>query len=165
MIKHLLSVFLIFSASVLFFGGSALAQTKKDSKPPAKSGDTKGLSNMPMLDGTPAAAQSDVSGKSSKIKKTYSFLVIVNPADEPAMQLWNSLPSRLPELKIVESQSAPFAHIVVTSNPEVGLFKRAYGAYFTIFTEQDFEAFKQALPCLGEMGAELTLMASKLSEK
>lgn len=118
-----------------------------------------------MMDGAPAMAQSDVSGKSTKIKKTYSFLVIVNPADEPAMQLWNALPTRLPELKIVESQSAPFAHIVVTSNPEVGLFKRAYGAYFTIFTEEDLEAFKQGLPCLGELGAELTLMASKLADK
>lgn len=162
MIKHLLSSFFIFSVSVCLFVGNATAQSKKESKPAPKSADSKNLNTPSAMEGV-QVAPSDVSGKSTKVKKTYAFFVIVNPADEPAMQLWTSLPNRLPEVNIVPSQSVPFGHIVVSSNPEIGLFKRAYGAYFSIFTEEDLDAFKQGFPCLGELGSELSIMTTKLS--
>ena len=72
-----------------------------------------------------------------------------------------TLPNKILGLEIINSGTFPQANFVFTKNPEISLFKRAYGSYFQIFSLEDMETYKQALPCFKDLDAEFKTLLEK----
>jgi hypothetical protein len=146
------------SLSLVFLLCLSLASFAQDKK--AKKGDGKSIA--------PAASEEAVNNQvndekaEKKLSKlTYAYVVLVNPGDQAAFDLWKTINSQYAGLQVITSSSFAQANFVFTKNPEFALFKRAFGSYFQIFTPEDLEVFAQSQPCLKELDSEFKLLNSK----
>lgn len=156
--KHLTIFFICCALSASAFSQSKTA--KEASKKEAKGKETKGgeLSNFPG-----ASVISDKPAEKTFGNESFTFLVLINPNDEGAVKQWADLPSTIPGLKIEVLSGKDNAYILVSKNPQMGLFKRAFSGFFQIFSESDLEMYSSALPCLGELRPEIANLAKKMS--
>lgn len=154
--KHLLT--LLFC---LFMGWSASAQSKidKGSKESSKSKESGLNSNA-----IPVAKSEGE--KTSKIPtEGYRYLVFFNPTDQLAKEVWTALPALYSDLRIEPMNGANNLFLLMTYNPEMALFKRAYGAYFQIFNHDDLLFYGGSMPCLAEIRPMFEQVAKKISTK
>jgi len=104
-----------------------------------------------------------VSKKESNSEKGYKYLVYVNVADGLAYQIWSALPGLYADFRTASLSGSNNVFVLVSKNPEMALFKRAYGSYFQIFSEEDLQYFSGSNPCLAEMIPTMEQIAKKLS--
>lgn len=135
---------------------SAKEGAKKDGK--VKDGKAMDLSSMPGV-----SVVNDRPVEKTYANEAYTFLVLVNPNDDPAVKLWTDLPTRFAGLKIEAMPGRDNAYLVVSKNPQLELFKRAYSGFFQIYSDSDLEMFSTALPCLAEIRSQIPAMTKKMS--
>jgi hypothetical protein len=159
MIKQIQTILLCAFVFCLL-GNVSLAQDKKSSKKVNKENVAPAASNP--LEGMAPTVSSDDKPRRRDKGVVYSFIVMINPQDEQAHELWKLLPAKFTDTQIFTSGANSEARFIYSKNPELALFKRAYGSYFPIFSKEDIEVYKAALPCLGEMESEFIAMAEKV---
>jgi hypothetical protein len=158
MIKQIQTILLCAFVFCLL-GNVSVAQDKKSSKK-GKQENVAPAAASPIGGMAPTESSDDKPRRRDK-GVFYSFIVMINPQDEQAHELWKLLPAKFTDTQIFTSGANSEARFIYSKNPELALFKRAYGSYFPIFSREDIEVFKAALPCLGEMESEFIAMAEK----
>jgi len=156
---HFNSIFYVSFAICLTITSLGYAQEKKSRRAEKEKSNTVDNGSVDKLPGS-----SKPTGENTKTRSSwenYNFVVFVNPADEVAQETWKNLPGKISGLDIVSSGIFPQAYFIFTNNPEIALFRRAYGAYFQIFSVQDLDTFKDSLTCFKDLNTEFKALLEK----
>lgn len=144
-----------------FFQGPALAQSKKENKENRSKKTEVSTEGLSPVHGLPVAQQ-PVERKSRRSQDEFLFVVFVNTNDPEASRIWEELPQQFPDIKTAQVTAYSGMYILLTQDPELALFQKAYGAYFRVFKESELDYFGNILPCLAELRPTITSMAKKI---
>lgn len=152
------SVFLLLIC--IFLYGISSAQSKKEGRKSQKTeGSTEGLNpGAPSIQAAPADEK-----KTKQQEEEYVYVVIVNTSDPDAHRQWEEIPGKFAGVKTESLGGQPGLYLLVTRNPELALFQKAYASSFRIFKESELEYFGNVLPCLAELRPRVASMGKKLS--
>lgn len=157
---HSFSFLVLLFSLLTFHGTDSFAQDKKERKAPAKEKGSAGEGNSTdkLL---PVVQQEKEDGKVKTSAESYSFVVFVNPTDEQAQEIWKTLPNKIMGLDLINSGVNPNINFIFSRNPELALFKKAYGSFFQIFSAEDIETYKQTIPFFKELDEEFKAILEK----
>jgi len=163
MIKPLLSGFTGFVLILIALSTSGVFAQSKGGKSKKSGSEDKGVQSAPLL--MPAPESNSSEGFAGKMPSEYRYVVLINPSDEDAVRLWAHLPTVIDGVSYDVLDGVSNAYAVVSKNPQLALFKQAYGSHFQIFSEQDLVLFGASIPCLQELVPKFNSLSKRLISK
>ena len=164
MVKHF-TITLFFSTVLGLASFSTAFAQKNNAKTPGKS---TPVTTKTQTDKKPvSSAESKPENRESAfadpdyVPQVHKYLVYVDPADHAAMYLFQNLGVDYKDIK-VEPLNWNNWYYVGGASPNMVAFKRMLGGYFTIFSEDDFNSMREALPCMAEIKPVLEDLERKL---